>query len=72
MSSDSLITDVVDVEYWGEGRARIEAILDRLGPFRNPLSPFEALLSALFLRRVDATGPEHPMAAFFTLRKRAR
>jgi SAM-dependent methyltransferase len=66
---DSETTEVVDLSLWGEGVVRMESLLDRLGPLRLPLSPFEALLSTVTLRRVDADGWGHPMAAFFTLRR---
>lgn len=63
-------TQVVEVSFWGEGLVRMEALLNRLGPLRLPLSPFEAILSTLLLRQVGPDGPGHPMAAFFTLRRR--
>jgi SAM-dependent methyltransferase len=66
----SAATEVVDLSFWGEGRVRVEALLNRLGPLRLPLSPFEAFLARLALRRVEPEGPGHPMAAFFTLRRR--
>lgn len=62
-------TDVRELSFWGEGVVRMEALLERMGPLRLPLSPFEALLSAVLLQRVDPDGPRHPMAAFFTLRR---
>jgi len=61
--------EVVDLSFWGEGAVRMEALLDRLGPLRLPLSPLEAFLSTALLRRVDPDGRAHPMAAFFTLRR---
>ena len=61
--------EVVDLSFWGEGAIRMEALLDRLGPLRLPLSPLEAFLSTALLRRVDPDGRAHPMAAFFTLRR---
>ncbi|HEV3141724.1 MAG TPA: hypothetical protein VGY57_14465, partial [Vicinamibacterales bacterium] len=64
------IADVVDLGFWGEGAIRMERLLDRLGPLRLPLSPFEAFFSSALLRRVDPDGDDHPMAAFFTLRRR--
>jgi len=69
---DPKTTEVVDLSFWGEGAVRMEAFLDRLGRLRLPLSPFEALLSTVLLRHVqpDADRREHPMAAFFTLRRR--
>lgn len=62
--------EVVDLSFWGEGAVRMEALLDRLGPLRIPLSPFEGLLSAVLLRQVEPDGWGHSMAAFFTLRRR--
>ena len=64
--------ELLDLQLWGEGSIRVEGILSRLGPARLPVSPFEALLSAMFLRRVHPDNRGHPMAAFFTLRKRVR
>ena len=61
--------EVVDLSFWGEGAIRMEALLDRFGPLRLPLSPLEAFLSTALLRRVDPDGRAHPMAAFFTLRR---
>jgi SAM-dependent methyltransferase len=63
------VCEVVDVSLWGEGAVRMEALLDRLGPLRLPLSPLEALFSTALLRRVDAARGGHPMAAFITLRR---
>jgi SAM-dependent methyltransferase len=68
LSSDAV--EVVDLRLWGEGRFRIEAWLDRVGSLRVPLSPFEALLSTFALRQIPSDGEGHPMAAFFTLRRR--
>jgi SAM-dependent methyltransferase len=62
--------EVIDLRFWGEGAVRIEAILDRLGPLRAPLSPVEALLAAASLRQVAPDGEGHAMAASFTLRRR--
>src|SRR5688572_2803598 len=63
--------ELIDLRFWGEGRVRMEALLDRLGPLRLPLSPFEAFLSTALLRQVDPyRGQGHAMAAFFTLRRR--
>ena len=67
LSSDA--AEVVDLSFWGEGVVRTEALLDRLGPLRLPLSPVEALLSTVLLRQVEPDGSGHPMAAFFTLRR---
>jgi SAM-dependent methyltransferase len=64
------LAEVVDLRFWGEGMVRMEALLNRLGPLRLPLSPFEALLSTVLLRQVEPDGAGHPMAAFFTLRRR--
>ena len=64
------LAEVVDLGFWGEGAVRMEALLDRLGPLRLPFSPFEALLSTMLLRQVEPDGKGHPMAAFFTLRRR--
>ena len=61
--------EVVDLSFWGEGVVRMEALLDRLGPLRLPLSPFEALLSTVLLQQVEPDGSGHPMAAFFTLQR---
>ena len=63
--------DVIDLTLWGEGSIRLEALLDRLGPMRIPLSPFEAFLSSALLRQIAPDGGGHPMAAFVTLRRRA-
>ena len=62
--------EVIDLSFWGEGSIRMESILNRLGLLRVPLSPFEALLSALLLRRMEPEDGGNPMAAFFTLRCR--
>jgi len=62
--------EVIDLRFWGEGVVRMEAALDRLGRWRHPLSPLEALFSMLLLRQVQPDGKGHPMAAFFTLRRR--
>ena len=61
--------EISDLALWGEGAVRMEALLDRLGPMRLPISPFEALLSSALLRPVAAAGGGNPMAAFFTLRR---
>ena len=61
--------DVVDLRFWGEGIVRMEALLDRLGRLRLPLSPLEAFFSTVTLRQVEPDGSDHPMAAFFTLRR---
>jgi SAM-dependent methyltransferase len=61
------LCEVVDVSLWGEGAIRMEALLDRIGPLRLPLSPLEALFSTALLRRVDGERGGHPMAAFVTL-----
>ncbi len=66
------VCEVVDVSLWGEGRIRMEALLDRLGPLRLPLSPLEALFSTVLLKRVDPSRGGHPMAAFITLRRSER
>ena len=63
------LADVVDLSYWGEGAVRMERLLARLGPLRAPLYPLEGVLATL-LRPVDPDGAGHPMAAFFTLRRR--
>jgi SAM-dependent methyltransferase len=62
--------EVVDLRLWGEGLIRMDDLLERLGPWRIPLSPFEALLATALLRQVQPGGHGHPMAAFFTLRRR--
>jgi len=64
--------ELLDRELWGEGSVRMESILTHLGPARLPVSPFEAMLSAMFLRRVHPGNGGHAMAAFFTLRKPLR
>jgi hypothetical protein len=73
---DRLLTpsgaEVLDLELWGEGSVRVEGILSNLGPVRLPVSPFEAMLSAMFLRRVHPGDGGHAMAAFFTLQKPVR
>ena len=66
---DSGGAELVDLRFWGEGRVRMESMLDRLGALRVPLSPFEAFLSTFLLREVELEGEGHPMAAFFTLRR---
>jgi len=65
----SATAEVVDLSFWGEGAVRMEALLNRLGPLGLPLSPVQALLSSVLLRRVEPDGSGHPMAAFFTLRR---
>lgn len=65
-----ITADVVDREIWGEGWIRAESLLSRSGALRLLLSPLEAGLSGLFLRRLQAADKGHPMAAFFTVRKR--
>jgi SAM-dependent methyltransferase len=62
--------EVVDLRLWGEGAIRMDGFLERIGPWRIPLSPFEALLATALLREVPPGGHGHPMAAFFTLRRR--
>jgi len=64
--------DLADLSLWGEGVLRMEALLDRIGALRLPLSPFEALFSTLLLRPATRTRSIHPMAAFFTLRRNNR
>jgi SAM-dependent methyltransferase len=66
----AVTAEVVDLRLWGEGVVRMEALLDRMGAWRLPLSPLEGLLSTVLLRQVEPDGPGHPMAAFFTLRRR--
>jgi SAM-dependent methyltransferase len=61
--------EVIDLSFWGEGVVRMEALLDRLGPLRLPISPLEAFLSTALLRRLEPDDRGHPMAAFFTLRR---
>ena len=61
--------ELCDLTFWGEGSVRMEALLNWLGPLRTPVSPFEAFLSTALLREVDPDGGDHPMAAFFTLRR---
>jgi SAM-dependent methyltransferase len=62
--------ELVDLRFWGEGRIRAEALLDRLGPLRTPVSPLEAFLATGLLREVGLEQSRHPMAAFLTLRRR--
>jgi SAM-dependent methyltransferase len=57
-----------DLELWGEGWLRGERALSRLGPIRTALSPLEAALAVVSLRRLTP-GEGHPMAAFLTLEK---
>jgi len=64
--------EVIDLNLWGEGLVRMEALLNRLGPLRAALSPLEAFLSTALLRQVEPDGRGHPMAAFLTLRRRVR
>ena len=66
----SEIVDVLDLALWGEGAFRMEALLERLGALRVPVSPLEGLLGAALLRPAQPDGRRHPMAAFFTLRRR--
>jgi SAM-dependent methyltransferase len=66
---DSPMAEVVDLKIWGEGTFRMESFLNRLGPLRIPVSPFEAFFSTLLLRPVEPAGRGHPMAAFFMLRR---
>ncbi len=66
------VAEVLDVSLWGEGAIRMEALLDRLGPLRLPLSPLEAFFSTALLRRVDQNRGGHPMAGFITLRRSDR
>ena len=58
----------IDLELWGEGWCRGERALSRLGPIRTALSPIEAGIAVVSLRRLDA-GKGHPMAVFLTLEK---
>ena len=58
---------IADLQYWGERRARVERLLGAMGRFRLALLPIEALLASAFLRQVEPTSADHPMAAFFTL-----
>jgi SAM-dependent methyltransferase len=62
--------DVIDLTLWGEGSIRFEALLDRLGPLRIPLSPLEAIFSMALLRPLRTDDCGHPMAAFVTVRPR--
>lgn len=62
-------TEIAALETWGEGRIRVERMLTRLGRLRDVLSPVEALLAAVSLRRIDAGANGHRMAAFFVLTK---
>jgi SAM-dependent methyltransferase len=62
----------VDVEKWGETSLPVESLLQRAGPLRLPVSPFEALLSSLFLHRLHSDEHGRPMAAFFCLQKASR
>lgn len=57
-----------DLELWGEGRWRGERMLSRLGPIRTAVSPVEAGLAVVSLRRL-APGEGHPMAIFLTIEK---
>lgn len=61
--------DLLDVEFWGEGRVRGERLLARLGVLRNFFSPFEPLMASAWLRRAEPGKHVRPMAVFFTLRK---
>ena len=60
---------VADLELWGESGPPVERLLRRFGKGRDLLSPVEALLAALFLRRIRAGESTRPLAAFFTLQK---
>ena len=64
--------EVIDLHFWGERVVRMEALLNRLGPLRLPLSPLEAWFSTALLRPIEPDGPGHPMAAFMTLRRHER
>src|SRR2546430_13462937 len=64
------LADVVDLSYWGEGTLRMESILSRLAALPVPLHPMEPLLPTVLLRPVAPDGTAHPLAAFFTLRRR--
>jgi SAM-dependent methyltransferase len=63
---------LLDMEKWGETSLRVESLLQRAGPLRLPASPFEALLSSMFLHRLRPGGPGRPMAVFFCLQKPTR
>ena len=65
---DTANARLVDLQIWGEGPLRLEHILKVVGPFRTILSPLEAGLAAVSLRRLS-DGQGHPMAAFLTLEK---
>jgi SAM-dependent methyltransferase len=65
-----IAAEIVDRETWGERGLRVESLMLRAGPLRLPLSPLEPVLSLLFLHRLQPNGTGHPMAVFFTVRKR--
>lgn len=62
--------ELIDLEIWGEAGVRVESRMNRL-PFaaRALVSPLEPLLSLAFLRQVNGSPDDHPMAAFLTLGK---
>jgi SAM-dependent methyltransferase len=66
----SSAAELVEARLWGEGVLRMERVLRRLGPLRLLLFPLEALFSAALLRELEPNGSGHPMAAFFTVRRR--
>lgn len=65
------LTVVKDLRIWGEGKVRMERLLDRVGPLRLALSPLEAFFSTISLRPIESDNGGHPMAAFVTLERRS-
>ena len=63
--------ELVDLRFWGERMVHVENLITKAGPFRLALCPLEWPLSMLFLREVNGSSTHRPMAAFFTVRKRA-
>jgi SAM-dependent methyltransferase len=59
----------VSLELWGERSLRGERFLSGAGKMRAVLSPLEAVLASVCLRREGVEGSIHPMAAFFTLQR---
>lgn len=61
-------TEVLNVETWGERGLPVERLLDGARWMRGGLSPFEPLLSMLFLQRCRGISDNRSKAAFFTLK----
>lgn len=62
--------ELIDREFWGEGRVPMARALRSIGRLDLLAAPFEPLLSRVFLRPATLSGKlPTPDAAFFTLRK---